>query len=343
MKTNSAMHLVLSILMITNAPAFGQDMDQSGSVNTPTAGHETVKAAAATTNSADSLQIAMGGIGGAAFLPVPVTTLRPVPLRAIARPATVTPAAPPPATVKPQGKTATAKQTAKNKGRKQTAKSKKAKTAARKIKKEEPSPTRIICSASANKKANSDEKWVALTFDDGPSPDYTPEILALLKANGIHATFCLLGQQVKKHPDLVKQIAAEGHKIADHSLNHDLSLSWRSDKKIKQEILGEKSLLQELVPEAAVEYYRAPAGNWNYHIRKLVASWGMKPLGWSVDTHDWQQPGVDSIVNTVKTTLHSGGVILMHDAGGNRSQTVAALKKLIPYLQKEGYKFGFPD
>ena len=152
----------------------------------------------------------------------------------------------------------------------------------------------------------------------------------------------MLGRQVKKYPELVKQIIAEGHKVADHSMNHDERLSYRADKKIKKEILGEKELIQSVVPDTPVEFYRAPGGVWNYHIRKLVSGWGMKPLGWSVDSRDWCEPGVEAIVSTVKGQLHSGAVILMHDAGGNRSQTVQALKQLIPTLIKEGYQFGFP-
>jgi len=203
--------------------------------------------------------------------------------------------------------------------------------------------TRIICSSSLNCKKDSEEKWLALTFDDGPSPDYTLQILALLKQYNIHATFCLIGRQVKKYPEIVEQIVADGHKIALHSMNHDENLSRRSDKKIKSEILGEKELLDTIVPDAQVDYYRAPGGNWNLHVRKMITSWGLKPLGWSVDTKDWERPGVDSIIENVNNELHPGGVVLMHDAGGNRNQTVAALKQLLPTLKAEGYQFGFPN
>jgi peptidoglycan/xylan/chitin deacetylase (PgdA/CDA1 family) len=203
--------------------------------------------------------------------------------------------------------------------------------------------TRIICSSSINCKKDSDEKWVALTFDDGPSPDYTLQILALLKQYNIHATFCLIGRQVKKYPEIVEQIVADGHKIALHSMNHDENLSRRSDKKIKSEILGEKELLETIVPDAKIDYYRAPGGNWNLHVRKMITSWGLKPLGWSVDTKDWARPGVDSIIENVNNELHPGGVVLMHDAGGNRNQTVVALKQLLPTLKAEGYQFGFPN
>lgn len=202
--------------------------------------------------------------------------------------------------------------------------------------------TKIIDHAYAETD-NEDDKWIALSFDDGPSPEYTPQILALLKEHKIHATFCVVGRQVKKCPDLIKQIAAEGHKIASHSMNHDESLSWRPNKKIKQEILGEKILLESIVPEIKIEYYRAPAGNWNLKVRRLAASWGLKPLGWSVDTKDWQKPGTDTIISNIEKHVKAGSLILMHDGGGDRSETVSALKKIIPELKAEGYKFGFPQ
>jgi peptidoglycan/xylan/chitin deacetylase (PgdA/CDA1 family) len=229
----------------------------------------------------------------------------------------------------------------KNDGKKANAK---VKAKVKKVKKEIDPNTRIISSAVANKKNKdgSDIKMVALTFDDGPNPVYTPQILALLKQNNIHATFCLVGRQVKKYPELVKQIVAEGHKVADHSMNHDEFLYKRTDKKLKTEVFDEVALIKSVVPDASVDYFRAPAGNWNYHVRKMAVDWGMKPLGWSVDSKDWTTPGVDSIIETVKAELHPGAVVLMHDAGGNRSETVEALKKLIPTLRADGYQFGFP-
>lgn len=202
--------------------------------------------------------------------------------------------------------------------------------------------TRIITQAQKDAK-QPDKKYVALTFDDGPSEEYTPKILAILKEHGIHATFCLIGRQVKKYPELVKQIVAEGHKVADHSMNHDERLPYRSEKKIKTEILAEKTLIESIVPEAKVEYYRAPGGVWSYKLRSMVVSWGMKPLGWSVDTKDWQNPGVESIIATAQKQVKNGGVILMHDAGGNRTESVEALQKLIQILEKDGYQFSFPQ
>lgn len=206
-----------------------------------------------------------------------------------------------------------------------------------------PPATRIITHVPTKNADGTDAKRIALTFDDGPSPDYTPQVLALLKKHGIKATFCLVGRQVKKHPELVQQIVAEGHKVANHSMNHDEHLPCRSDAKLQQEVLAEKALIESVVPGTKVSYFRAPAGNWDLHMRKVILGWGMKPLGWSIDTKDWQQPGTEAIVNMVNNRIHSGAVILMHDGGGNRSQSVAALKQFIPTLKESGYNFVVPE
>lgn len=190
---------------------------------------------------------------------------------------------------------------------------------------------------------NPEAKTVALTFDDGPSPTYTKQILAILKENQIHATFCVVGRQVKLYPEMVQQIVAEGHKIANHSMNHDESVARKPAKKIKTEVFAENELILSCAPDAKIEYFRAPAGNWNMKLRKMSASWGMKALGWSIDTKDWQHPGADYIVNHVTKYIHSGGVVLMHDGGGDRSESVTALKRMIPLLKAAGYQFTFPE
>jgi len=207
---------------------------------------------------------------------------------------------------------------------------------------EAPDPTRVVTSTAVAEDVERQVKYVALTFDDGPSPEYTPQVLQILRENDVHATFCLIGLQVKKYPELVRQIVAEGHKVADHSLNHCEFLSRCTEKKMKEEIVGDKELIESTVPGTTVEYYRAPGGDWSRKVRETAFEAGMKPLGWSVDTKDWQCPGEKQILKTVKAQLHPGGIILMHDAGGDRKQSVAALKTLIPQLKEEGYEFAFP-
>jgi peptidoglycan-N-acetylglucosamine deacetylase len=200
-----------------------------------------------------------------------------------------------------------------------------------------------VSSALIRHTAHKDGKWVALTFDDGPTPKYTPQVLDILNQYNIKATFCLIGEQVNEYPDLVRKIAADGHKLCDHTMTHDMHLPGKSNARIQEEIVGDREAIQNAVPGAEVPYYRAPGGNWSGDVRQLAASWGLKSLAWSVDPRDWSRPGVDSILGTVRQELKPGGVILMHDGGGNRTQTIAALQQLIPELKQQGYSFDFPQ
>jgi peptidoglycan-N-acetylglucosamine deacetylase len=186
-------------------------------------------------------------------------------------------------------------------------------------------------------------KWVALTFDDGPHPEYTSQILDILKRFQVHATFCLVGEMVSKSPDLVRRIVADGHRIANHSMTHSQELPTMPRALVTWEIAGTLDEIHKAAPEAEVWYYRAPYGDFTTRVNRIASSFGLAPLGWSVDTRDWSKPGVDAIIDAVEQQLKPGGVILMHDAGCDRSQTVAAVEKLVPKLIAQGYKFDFPS
>lgn len=185
-------------------------------------------------------------------------------------------------------------------------------------------------------------KWVALTFDDGPSPVYTPQVLAILRQYNIHATFCMIGQNVARNPQLVREVLADGHRLCDHTMTHDEHLPSRPVDTQRREVVGCLQAIANAAPKATVMYYRAPGGNFSGDIRQLVASFGLQPLSWSVDTRDWSRPGVAAIVSAVKAEVRPGGVILMNDGGGDRSESIAALKIIIPWLISQGYQFDFP-
>ncbi|MGH3926047.1 MAG: polysaccharide deacetylase family protein, partial [Pseudonocardiaceae bacterium] len=180
--------------------------------------------------------------------------------------------------------------------------------------------------------------FVALTFDDGPNPTWTPQVLDLLKQHDVHATFCLIGQNVDRYPDLVRRTVAEGHRLCDHTVDHD-DLRDSSNQRVRSEIRGGLDAIRRAVPDAAVRYYRAPYGAWSAYQVKVAARAGMRSLSWSVDTRDWAQPGVSAILATVDRDLRPGGVILMHDSRGDRSQSVAALRILLRDLPRQGYRF----
>ncbi|OKI52968.1 polysaccharide deacetylase family protein [Micromonospora sp. CB01531] len=173
---------------------------------------------------------------------------------------------------------------------------------------------------------------VALTFDDGPDPQYTPQVLALLRQYRVKATFCVVGENVDSHPDLVQAIVSEGHTLCNHSWNHDVSLGDRSPETIRDDLLRTDAAIRAAAPKARVDYYRQPGGAWTSGVVSVAEDLGMVPLHWAVDPVDWQMPGAAQITETVLTQTEPGSIVLMHDAGGDRSGTVEALQYLLPEL-----------
>ncbi|WP_069770285.1 polysaccharide deacetylase family protein [Streptomyces sp. LUP30] len=185
-------------------------------------------------------------------------------------------------------------------------------------------------------------RGVNITVDDGPDPTWTPEVLKVLRENGVKATFCMVGTQAKAHPDLVKAVVADGHRLCDHTVSHDTAMDKKPDAYQSQQILDAERMITEASGGVRPVYYRAPGGAFTPYSRSLAASRGMRPLGWNVDTKDFEKPGSAAIVATVKSEVGNGPTILFHDAGGDRSETVAALREVLPWLKQQGYSFGFP-
>jgi membrane peptidoglycan carboxypeptidase len=182
-------------------------------------------------------------------------------------------------------------------------------------------------------------KTLALTFDDGPST-YTGAVLDVLAQYHVKATFCMVGEQVVDNRSVVRRMVAEGHELCDHSMHHD-DLSTMTTDKIKDDLLGTINEIRGVSADARVNYFRAPYGNWGASA-KIGVGLGMTPVTWTVDTGDWETPGVDAIVQAVHEQLKQGGIVLMHDGGGSREQTVAALKIVIPQLLSAGWTFDLP-
>ncbi len=185
-------------------------------------------------------------------------------------------------------------------------------------------------------------RTVALTFDDGPDPRWTPQVLDVLHRHGAVATFCMIGTQAAAHPYLVRTVVDAGMRLCDHSRTHDLDLPARSPQQLAGEVTGTRATIADASGGAHVGYFRAPGGNWSPAILDMASSDGMQALGWSVDARDWRRPGVAAIVTAVQQQVHPGAVILLHDGGGHRDQTLAALEQLLPWLVGQGYEFGFP-
>ncbi|MET9957677.1 polysaccharide deacetylase family protein [Streptomyces sp. NPDC006326] len=184
---------------------------------------------------------------------------------------------------------------------------------------------------------------VNITIDDGPDPQWTPRVLGVLKKHDVKATFCMVGPRAAAHPDLVKQVVAGGHRLCDHTVDHDTAMARKPAAYQERQILAAKKMIEDAAGGAAeVEYYRAPGGAFTPDSRRTAAANGMRPLGWNVDTKDFQKPGVPAIVNTVKKELGNGPTVLFHDGGGNRGQTVEALDQVLSWLREQGRPTGFP-
>jgi len=184
------------------------------------------------------------------------------------------------------------------------------------------------------------DKAIALTIDDGPSSKYTPQVLALLAQYKIPATFCMIGQSAKQHASLVAEVSAAGHLVANHTWTHP-NLSHLTAAQVTAEIERTNDAITSGGAKRPV-LFRAPGGNWSPTVFQVCTQLGLRPLDWSVDPRDWSRPGADHIVQTVMGHTHTGSIILEHDGGGDRSQTVAALTRFLPQLLEAGYRFVQP-
>lgn len=175
---------------------------------------------------------------------------------------------------------------------------------------------------------------VALTFDDGPDPRYTPQALALLRRYHVKATFCLIGENARAFPQLVRQIVAEGHTLCNHSWRHDLRLGARPVGAIRTDLIATNKAIRAAVPGATISYYRQPGGFWTPTVVAVARELGMTPVHWAVDPQDWRRPGAGSIAGTVNAQTVRGSIVLLHDGGGDRRDTIAALGSILPNLTR---------
>lgn len=171
-------------------------------------------------------------------------------------------------------------------------------------------------------------KVIFLSFDDGPDPTWTPEILQILARYGAKATFFELGQRIHAHPGLRERVLAGGNTIGNHSISHPRLTKVSAARRHHEIFDGPKS-----------RCFRPPYGATNAKVRADIKAAGMIQVLWDVDPHDWARPGTPAIVHRVLNHAQRRNIVLMHDGGGNRSQTVAALGKVLPTLKAQGYSF----
>lgn len=178
---------------------------------------------------------------------------------------------------------------------------------------------------------------IALTIDDGPSAVYTPQVLRLLHKYGVTATFCMVGARVIAHPGIAREVADAGHAIVNHTWTH-ARLSALAPAAVQDQMSRASDAIHNVTGRRP-GMFRAPYGAWSPTVLKLCKQMQLAPLDWSVDPQDWANPGVNAIVTTIMRNTRSGSIILEHDGGRNRSETVAALNIVLPRLLAAGFRF----
>lgn len=191
------------------------------------------------------------------------------------------------------------------------------------------------------KKGNDNDKIVALTFDDGPDKDYTPQVLNILKKHDVKATFFVVGEKVGWNPEIVKKEYEEGHEIGNHTFTH-INVCHRNYDEINDEVNKTQEAIKKVIGKEP-NIFRPPYRAINKEICSVIKEKQMNIILWSnLDPRDWSNPGVDYIVNTIMTKVQNGNIILLHDYNNTRkstSQTIQALDIVIPKLKEQGYKF----
>ncbi|GAA3878221.1 glycosyltransferase [Streptomyces lacrimifluminis] len=188
------------------------------------------------------------------------------------------------------------------------------------------------------------DRELVLTFDDGPDPTWTPKVLDVLRKNDAHAVFFITGSMASRYPDLVRRMVAEGHEIGLHTFNHP-DLSLQSKKRIDWELtqnqlaLAGAAGIRTSLFRPPYSSFAADMDNRTWPVTEYIGSRGYITVVTNTDSQDWQRPGVEEIIRRATPKGDDGAIVLMHDSGGDRSQTVAALDRYIGRLQDRGYEF----
>ena len=179
--------------------------------------------------------------------------------------------------------------------------------------------------------AMADSKKIALTFDDGPHPYYTEQLLDGLKERGVRATFFVMGKHVEMYPELIERMNEEGHLVGNHTYSH-MQLNKSNSDAFKEELIKTNEIIEKLTGQE-VQYVRPPYGTWD---KKFEKELNMFPVLWTIDPVDWCSDNVACIVRKVTDKAEENAIILMHD---EYKSTVTAALQIVDILQEEGYEF----
>jgi peptidoglycan/xylan/chitin deacetylase (PgdA/CDA1 family) len=180
-------------------------------------------------------------------------------------------------------------------------------------------------------------KVVALTFDDGPWPAQTEQVLDILAEHDVKASFFMVGYLAERYPAIARRVATEGHLVGNHTQNHTV-LTRQSAEATRNQIASGSGTLQR-VTGVVPAWFRPPGGGMNTRVLSEAQRMKMDLVMWDVDPQDWRRPGVEPMLTNLLSSIGPGSVVLLHDGGGDRSQTVAVLPRLIEELKAQGYLF----
>lgn len=171
---------------------------------------------------------------------------------------------------------------------------------------------------------------ILLTFDDGPDPIYTPQILDLLEKYKLKAVFFMIGEKAKDNPDLVKEVHKRGHSIANHSFSHHHLFDLKSTKKMTEELKKTTVILESLIKDK-ISFFRPPFGVSNPNLKRAIANNNLVSIGWTFRSFDTTKKQKERIVEKIKSKITGGEILLFHD---NRAKSVEVLKLSLPFLSK---------
>lgn len=182
-----------------------------------------------------------------------------------------------------------------------------------------------------------DRMEIALSFDDGPHPVYTREILSILEEYGVTATFFMVGENVGYYPDAARAVAEAGHEIGNHTFSHR-RFGRMGEDDLRREILDCEEAISS-VTGVSVRWVRPPEGQLSEAMGRVLGASDYRVILWDVDTRDWAHTPPDEITRHILDTVQAGDIILMHDFIGHDSPTPEALRTVIPALLERGYRF----
>ncbi|MFC3492368.1 polysaccharide deacetylase family protein [Glycomyces rhizosphaerae] len=181
---------------------------------------------------------------------------------------------------------------------------------------------------------------VALTFDDGPSPEWTPKVLDMLRERGIKATFCVIGAYAEAYPELVADIAREGHTLCNHSWFHEFDLGKGSEEAIRTNLQRTNDAIARAAPGIEIKYFRHPGGQWTDRAIAVAADMRMESLHWTVDPSDWDKQKTEAQIRShVLDQSGPGAILLLHDGASNQKNMCEALESIFAEFEQRGYAY----